>query len=90
MTALEAPSPPELRAVQASGLSTAEAARRLAQFGANILGTRSSASAVREALSALANPLMLVLLVSDSCRRRPRFLGSSCWCLWRSSHAWSW
>ena len=47
------------------GLRSDEAARRLMRFGANALQTAPSALVAREALGALINPLMLVLLVSS-------------------------
>jgi len=47
------------------GLTSAEASRRLARYGPNALQTTPARSVVRDALGALANPLMLVLLASS-------------------------
>ena len=47
------------------GLTSEEASRRLARYGPNVLQTAPARSIVRDALGALANPLMLVLLASS-------------------------
>ena len=46
-----------------TGLSSEEAARRMARVGPNILLTAPSTSLAREIVGAFANPLMLVLFV---------------------------
>ena len=48
--------------VDAAGLSDAEAARRLAAHGPNVLHSRRQRAVVREFLSRFRNPLVLVLL----------------------------
>ena len=52
--------------VAAAGLTTAEAARRLAQFGYNDPAPAARYSGVREFLRALTGPLVLILLVASA------------------------
>jgi Mg2+-importing ATPase len=49
-----------------AGLSSDEAQRRLTKYGPNTLRSAPRDSALREVLSALASPLMLVLLVASA------------------------
>src|SRR5690349_7069879 len=65
MTATPLVAAPAAGPVEQLGLSSEEAARRLLRFGPNALQTAPTGLVAREALGALANPLMLVLLVSS-------------------------
>jgi len=57
MTSISAPPQP-------SGLSSAEAASRLAQFGPNVIGGRKRRAVIFEFLYHFRNPLVLILLVA--------------------------
>ena len=60
-----AAAPPE-RAAEPSGLSTAEAKRRLARYGANELTAARSTGVARQLVRVLASPLMLILLAASA------------------------
>ena len=65
MTATPIVAQPAASSAASLGLSSEEAARRLARYGPNALQTAPAGLVAREALGALANPLMLVLLASS-------------------------
>ena len=65
MTAAPLVAPTAASPTEHGGLSSEEAARRLLRFGPNALQTAPTGVVAREALGALVNPLMLVLLVSS-------------------------
>jgi Mg2+-importing ATPase len=56
-------SPPESRTEH--GLTAAEAARQLAEFGPNLIETGSRFRLLRTGLGLLANPLVVILLVAS-------------------------
>ena len=54
------------RGVGPGGLSSAEAAARLAQYGPNVLDTHRERTLILEFLSHFRNPLVILLLVASS------------------------
>jgi magnesium-transporting ATPase (P-type) len=65
------------------GLTTSEAAARLAQYGPNVVETGRRFRVLREGLGLLANPLVLILLVAALISG---FLGEPLQC---GHHRWS-
>jgi magnesium-transporting ATPase (P-type) len=65
------------------GLTTSEAAARLAQYGPNVVETGRRFRVLREGLGLLANPLVLILLVAALVSG---FLGEPLQC---GHHRWS-
>lgn len=63
MTTIHLPAPPAEDAHEAVGLSSAEASRRLAQFGSNALQTVPTRSAARDVFGALVDATIIVIMV---------------------------